>query len=71
MGFLGLNFSIHSDGLKFIAIATVASLVTMVFCDSLGWIGFGLTAFCMFFFRNPKRMVCSNDNQLVSPIDSR
>jgi phosphatidylserine decarboxylase len=69
MNFPGLNCAIHKDGLKFVAITAATSFVLMTFCDLLGWIGMALTVFCAFFFRNPKRMICLNDNQIVSPAD--
>jgi phosphatidylserine decarboxylase len=35
----------------------------------LGWIGFVLTLWCIFFFRDPNRTVPVGDNLIVSPAD--
>ncbi len=60
---------IHSDGWKFIAIfAAVAFLMAMV-NPNLGWVGALLTAWCMYFFRNPPRTVPMREGLLVSPAD--
>ncbi len=37
--------------------------------DPLGWIGVGLTVWCYYFFRDPKRAVPENAGLMVSPAD--
>ena len=69
MSLVGVNFSIHKEGFRFIAIGALASFVFMFFSSILAWVGIILTLFCMFFFRNPKRAIPSNPNLIVSPAD--
>lgn len=69
MNFIGVNFSIHKEGCKFIAIGIVVSLIFMLFSSVLTWIAIILTAFCVFFFRNPKRVVPNDQNLITSPAD--
>lgn len=69
MNLAGVNFSIHSEGFKFIGILAVLSLLFMTFSHTLGWIFVILTLFCTFFFRNPKRIVPSDENLIVSVAD--
>jgi phosphatidylserine decarboxylase len=37
--------------------------------DPLGWLGLGLTVWCYYFFRDPRRAVPENAGLLVSPAD--
>ncbi len=69
MSLLNINFSIHNDGLKFVAILGAISVVAMTFSHTIGWIGVFLTLFCAFFFRNPKRVINVDENLIVSPSD--
>lgn len=69
MNFVGVNFSIHKEGYRFIAIGTIASLIFMLFSSLLTWIAIILTVFCFFFFRNPKRVVPNDQNLITSPAD--
>lgn len=69
MNFVGVNVSIHKEGYRFIAIGIVASLIFMLFSSLLTWIAIILTVFCVFFFRNPKRIVPNDQNLITSPAD--
>lgn len=69
MNFVGVNFSIHKEGYRFIAIGIIASLIFMLFSSLLTWIAIILTVFCAFFFRNPKRVVPNDQNLITSPAD--
>src|SRR5688572_18095568 len=60
---------IHPAGWMFIAIFAVASLILGLIEDTLGWIGFVLTLWCVYFFRDPKRIVPDRDGLIVSPAD--
>ncbi|MCB6178811.1 phosphatidylserine decarboxylase [Rhodobacter sp. Har01] len=59
----------HPEGYKFVAAFAVATLVLFALWDPLGWIGLGLTVWCYYFFRDPKRAVPLNAGLLVSPAD--
>lgn len=63
------SFSVHPDGFKFIGILAVVALIFMTFCATLGWFFIVLTLYVVFFFRNPKRVVDSNPDLIVSPCD--
>lgn len=69
MGFLGVKFAIHNDGLKFVGILAAITVVLMTFSTSCGWIGVLLTLFCAYFFRNPARVVPDDENLITSPAD--
>lgn len=69
MSFVGVNFSIHKEGFRFIAIGALATIVFSCFSSTLAWVLFILTLFCAFFFRNPKRTVPNDRNLIVAPAD--
>ncbi|MDX1949060.1 MAG: phosphatidylserine decarboxylase [Rickettsiales bacterium] len=60
---------IHKEGYIFIAIFFVASLFLYSIWEFLGVIGFVLTAWCVYFFRDPVRYVPQNDGLIVAPAD--
>jgi len=60
---------IHAEGYKFLVIAVIITLVLYSFSDFLGLIGFVLTIWVYYFFRDPERIIIDNDNYLVSPAD--
>ena len=60
---------IHREGYPFIAIAFVVSLVLMMVWEPLGWIGFILTVYVAYFFRDPVRVTPVDDRLVVSPAD--
>lgn len=60
---------IHSDGWKFISIFAAAAFLMAMINPNLGWIGAALTAWCMYFFRNPARTVPMREGLIVSPAD--
>jgi len=59
----------HPEGWKFVAIFGAVTLVLFWIWDPLGWLGLGLTVWCYYFFRDPKRAVPENAGLLVSPAD--
>jgi len=60
---------IHSEGYKFLVIASIVTIVLYTFSDFLGLIGLVLTIWVYYFFRDPERVIIKNDNYLVSPAD--
>jgi phosphatidylserine decarboxylase len=62
---------VHRDGWKFVAIFFVASLVLGLLWEPLMWLGFVLTAWCAFFFRDPPRITPQDPDLVVSPADGR
>jgi phosphatidylserine decarboxylase len=59
----------HPEGRKFVAIFAAVTLVLFLIADILGWIGVGLTIWCYYFFRDPKRVTPQREGLLVSPAD--
>ena len=59
----------HREGIKFIIIFSVTSLILFFIYIPLGWVGVGLTIWCYYFFRDPKRTIPVRDGLLVSPAD--
>jgi len=62
---------IHREGYPFIGIFAVAALVLFWLWEPLGWIGFALTAWCVFFFRDPPRVTPVREGLVVAPADGR
>jgi len=60
---------IHAEGYKFLVIAGIITIVLYSFSDFLGLIGFVLTIWVYYFFRDPERIIIENDEYLVSPAD--
>jgi phosphatidylserine decarboxylase len=60
---------IHPEGYVFIAGFLVAALVLDWIWSPLGWLGFIVTAWCIYFFRDPKRVTPLREGLVVSPAD--
>ena len=60
---------IHAEGYKFLVIAGIITLVLYSFSNFFGIIGFILTIWVYYFFRDPERVIIEDDNYLVSPAD--
>ncbi len=60
---------IHRDGWKFIAIFAAVTLVLFLLWQPLGWVGLILTAWCVYFFRDPPRVTPIRAGLVVSPAD--
>ncbi|MGH6762789.1 MAG: phosphatidylserine decarboxylase [Phyllobacterium sp.] len=62
---------IHKEGYIFIAAFAVATFALGYFSTTLFWIGLILTAWCIFFFRDPERVTPLADRLVVSPADGK
>ena len=60
---------IHRAGWPFIAVCALAALALFVVFPPLAWLAVLLTAFCIFFFRDPERIVPVRTGLAVSPAD--
>ena len=60
---------IHREGYPFIAGFVVGTIVLALIWGPLFWIGLILTAWCVFFFRDPERVTPVDDRFVVSPAD--
>lgn len=60
---------IHPDGWKFVAIFAVVAFALALVAQPLGWIGAVLTAWCIYFFRDPPRVTPVKPGLVISPAD--
>tara|TARA_B100001750_G_scaffold150457_1_gene120540 strand:+ start:876 stop:1523 length:648 start_codon:yes stop_codon:yes gene_type:complete len=60
---------IHSEGYKFIAISIIATIFLLIISKFLAGIGFLISIWMYYFFRDPERISINDDNYLVSPAD--
>lgn len=59
----------HPEGWKFVPVFAAVALVLFWIWDPLGWLGLGLTVWCYYFFRDPKRSVPLDETLILSPAD--
>lgn len=59
----------HKEGIRFVAAFAAATVLLFLLWEPLGWIGVGLTVWCYYFFRDPRRAVPQNAGLMVSPAD--
>jgi phosphatidylserine decarboxylase len=62
---------IHKEGWKFASIFFLLSLVFLMIWLPLAIVGFLLTFFVIWFFRDPERITPGNQNKIVSPADGK
>lgn len=64
-----LSFKINKAGWPFIGIFALVSFILFSFSHFLGCVGFILTAWCVYFFRDPDRVVPLKEGLILSPAD--
>jgi phosphatidylserine decarboxylase len=62
---------IHREGIPFIAGLGLLTVVLSWLSTPLGWLGAILTAWCLYFFRDPPRVTPVREGIIVSPADGR
>lgn len=62
---------VHPDGHKFVAAGALAALLFFVLWPPLGWILAGITAWIVYFFRDPARVTPMRDGLVVSAADGK
>jgi phosphatidylserine decarboxylase len=62
---------IHPEGYLFIALFALGALLLGWLWSPLGWIGWLLTLWCVYFFRDPPRLTALRDGLVISPADGR
>ena len=60
---------LHKEGYRFLAIAAVTTFILLLISNFLGLIGFVLTVWVYYFFRDPERFPINDENYLLSPAD--
>jgi phosphatidylserine decarboxylase len=62
---------VHREGWKFFFIFAFITYLLSLVSTTLGWMGFALTIWCLYFFRNPFRITPLQPGLVVSPADGR
>lgn len=60
---------IHREGFPFIAGFAVATVILFLIAEPLGWAGVVLTAWCVYFFRDPQRVTPVREGLVIAPAD--
>lgn len=60
---------IHPAGWPFIALFAALTIFAMAFSPFLGFVGIILTSWCVYFFRNPRRVTPLREGLIISPGD--
>lgn len=63
------SLRIHREGWLFVAIFALAAFLLGLFYMPLGWVGLVATGWCVWFFRDPDRVVPTREGLVVSPAD--
>lgn len=64
-----LRVSIHPDGWPFIGVFAVIAAVLTALNGLLGYIGWALVLWCVYFFRDPDRVTPTRPGLVISPAD--
>jgi phosphatidylserine decarboxylase len=62
---------VHPDGHKFVGAGALAALLFFVLWPPLGWILAGVTAWIVYFFRDPARVTPMRDGLVISAADGK
>ncbi|MCF4164182.1 phosphatidylserine decarboxylase [Zavarzinia compransoris] len=62
---------LHREGVRFVLIFAIATLILFLIWKPLGWIGVVLTVWCAYFFRDPPRATPTRLGLVVSPADGK
>jgi len=60
---------LHKEGYKFLTLAAVITFILLLISNFLGLLGFVLTVWVYYFFRDPERFPINDENYLLSPAD--
>ena len=60
---------LHKEGYRFLILAAVITFILLLISNFLGLIGFVLTVWVYYFFRDPERFPINDENYLLSPAD--
>ena len=60
---------LHKEGYRFLAASAVITFILLLISNFLGIIGFAITVWVFYFFRDPEKFPINDENYLVSPAD--
>ena len=60
---------IHPEGRRFVLVFAGITFLLFFLLPLLGWLGVGLTLWCAYFFRDPKRVTPGRAGLVISPAD--
>jgi phosphatidylserine decarboxylase len=66
-----LRFSIHKEGIPFIALFAGVNFLAFLMAPILGWLLLPLTIWCIAFFRDPDRQTPQGPGLIISPADGK
>lgn len=62
---------VHRDGHKFVGIGLLVTLLLFLIWSPLGWIAALITAWIVYFFRDPDRITPLREGLIISPADGK
>lgn len=66
-----MNFSIHKEGIPFIALFAGVNLLAFLMAPLLGFLLLPVTIWCVAFFRDPDRQTPQGPGLIISPADGK
>ena len=66
-----ISLKINKAGYPFVGIFVFFTLILFSFSEFLGWVGFILSLWCVYFFRDPERVTPVDKNFFISPADGK
>lgn len=66
-----MRFSVHREGIPFIALFAVVNFLAFLMAPLLGWLLLPLTIWCVAFFRDPDRQTPQTPGLIISPADGK
>src|SRR6202790_5540835 len=60
---------LHPDGIKFVAVGAIVTLILFLLWHPAGWIALILTVWIVYFFRDPWRVTPTRPGLVISPAD--
>lgn len=64
-------YIVHPEGWRFVGVFGGITLFLYLFSSFFAMLGLLLTAWCVYFFRDPKRIVPQDENLVLSPADGK
>ena len=60
---------LHKEGYRFLAASAVITFILLLISNFLGIVGFIITVWIFYFFRDPEKFPINDENYLISPAD--